>query len=82
MSDQSSIALLSAAELRRRVAGGELLPVDVLDACLEQIDRHNGPINAVVTLDPTAREQAHELERRLAAGETARQIFEAPGGDS
>ena len=80
MSDQSSIAFLSAAELRRRVAGGELLPVDVLDACLEQIDRHNGPINAVVTLDPTAREQAHELERRLAAGEDPGPLCGLPVG--
>ena len=69
MSDQGSIALLSATELRRRVAAGELSPVELLDACLEQVDRHNGLINAVVTLDPTAREQARELERRLAAGE-------------
>jgi amidase len=67
VSDRSSIALLSAAELRRRVASGKLSPVEVLDACLGQIDRHNGLINAVVTLDETAREQAHELERRLAA---------------
>jgi len=66
------IALLSATELRRRVAAGELSPVEVLEACLEQVDRHNEGINAVVTLDETAREQAHEqareIERRLAAG--------------
>jgi amidase len=65
----STIALLSATELRRLVAGGELSPVEVLDACLEQVDRHNDRINAVVTLDETAREQATALERRLAAGE-------------
>ncbi len=65
----STIALLSAAELRRRVAGGELSPVEVLDACLEQVDRHNDRINAVVTIDESAREQAAALERRLAEGE-------------
>ena len=51
------------------MAGGELSPVEVLDACLEQVERHNEKINAVVTLDETAREQAAALERRLAAGE-------------
>jgi len=51
------------------VAGGELSPVEVLDACLEQVDRHNDRINAVVTIDESAREQAAALERRLAEGE-------------
>ena len=51
------------------MAGGELSPVEVLDACLEQVGRHNDRINAVVTLDESAREQAAALERRLAAGE-------------
>ena len=68
MSAPSSLALLPAVELRRRVASGELSPVEVVDACLAQLDRHNGSINAVVTLDESAREQAIALERRLAAG--------------
>jgi amidase len=80
VSDPSSVALLSATELRRRMAGGELSPVDVLDACLEQIDRHNGSINAVVTLDESAREQARELERRLAAGEDPGPLCGLPVG--
>jgi amidase len=62
------------------MAGGELSPVDVLDACLEQIDRHNGSINAVVTLDESAREQARELERRLAAGEDPGPLCGLPVG--
>ena len=51
------------------MAGGELSPVEVLDACLEQVDRHHDRINAVVTIDESAREQAAALERRLAEGE-------------
>ena len=51
------------------MAGGELSPVEVLDACLEQVDRHNELINAVVTIDESAREQAAALERRLSEGE-------------
>lgn len=69
MSEDTSIARLPAVDLRRRICAGELSPVELLDACLERIDRLNDTINAVVTLDPTAREQALEQERRLAAGE-------------
>ncbi|NNK47345.1 MAG: amidase [Gemmatimonadetes bacterium] len=74
------MALLSAVELRRRVADGELSPVDVLDACLEQIDRHNDRINALVTPDESATEQARELERRLAAGENPGSLCGLPVG--
>lgn len=80
MSDPSSIALLSAAEIRRRVAGGELSPVEVLDACMHRIDRQNGVINAVVTLDPSAADQARDLERRLAAGEDPGPLCGLPVG--
>jgi amidase len=75
-----SIAFLPAAELRRRVADGELSPVEVLDACLEQVARHNGRINAVVTLDETAREQALDLERRIEAGEEPGALCGLPVG--
>ena len=66
------------------MATGELSPVEVLDACLEQVERHNGRINAVVTLDETAREQAdeqaREMERRLTAGEDAGLLCGLPVG--
>lgn len=80
MSDGVAIALLPAAELWRQVVGGELSPVEVLDACLEQVERHNDRINAVVTLDPTAREQARGLELRLAAGGGAGLLCGLPVG--
>ena len=80
MSAPSSLALLPAVELRRRVAGGELSPVEVLDACLAQVERHNDSINAVVTLDDTAREQAIALERRLSAGEDPGPLCGLPVG--
>jgi len=62
------------------MAGGELSPVEVLDACLEQVDRHNGRINAVVTLDATAREQALDLERRIEVGEDPGPLCGLPVG--
>ena len=64
-----SLALLPATEIARRVRAREVSPVEVLDACLAQVDRHNPALNAVVTLNPRAREDARALEARLARGE-------------
>ncbi|MFL5539825.1 MAG: amidase, partial [Longimicrobiaceae bacterium] len=64
-----SIALLPAAELARRVRARDLSPVEVLDACLERVEALTPSINAVVTLDPGARDAARALERRIGAGE-------------
>ncbi|HEX2091983.1 MAG TPA: amidase family protein [Longimicrobiaceae bacterium] len=66
---ENDLALLPAAELARRVRARELSPVEVLDACLERVERLNGVLNAVVTLNPRVREEAEALERRLARGE-------------
>ena len=64
-----SLALLPAHELARRVRARELSPVEVLDACLERVERLNPALNAVVTLNPRAHDEARELERRLGRGE-------------
>jgi amidase len=77
---EDSIALLPAAELARRVRARELSPVEVLDACLERVEALNPAINAVVTLDPGARDAAHALERRIAAGEDPGLLAGVPVG--
>src|ERR1043166_3733451 len=58
----------SACELARLVAGREVSPVEVLEACLARVERYNPLINAVVTLNPRARDDARALERRVAQG--------------
>ena len=68
MSRRDGIADLSACDLRRLVAGGELSPVEIVDACLERVARYNGVINAVVTLNDRARDDARALEREVARG--------------
>jgi amidase len=75
-----SIALLPAAELARRVRARELSPVEVLDACLERVEALNPALNAVVTLDPRARDAARALERRIAAGERVGALAGVPVG--
>ncbi len=59
----------SALELRDLVARREVSPVQVIEAALARIERYNPVINAVVTLNPHALDDARELERRLARGE-------------
>ncbi len=61
---KSEIALLSAAELKRRLERRELSPVEVVEACLQQVERFNPRLNAIVTLNERALEEARELEKR------------------
>jgi amidase len=64
----SSSALQLAGALRRR----ELSAVELLDACLDAVDRCNPEINAVIWRnDEAARADAMEADRRLAQGDEA-----------
>ena len=49
MSD--NLMLRPAVELAAMIASGELSPVELVDACLAEIDRRNAPLNALVTVD-------------------------------
>jgi amidase len=60
---------LTAAEIARRVAVGELSAVESLERSLARYEALNPMLNAVVTLNPAAREEAEALDRRVAAGE-------------
>ncbi len=69
MSDRS-ICFLTATELVRRIRARELSSREVMDAHLEQIDRVNPKVNAIVTLvADEARRQARLADERLARGE-------------
>jgi amidase len=62
----------SALELAAALRAGELSSVELLDACLAEVDRLNDSINAVVWRDDEdARAQARIADERLAAGEEA-----------
>lgn len=65
------LAFRPAVELARLVAARELSPVELLDSCLERIERLDGQLNSVVTLDADrARATARAAEAR-AGGEDA-----------
>ncbi|HEU0051621.1 MAG TPA: amidase, partial [Longimicrobium sp.] len=80
MPDPSSIALLPAAELARRVRARELTPTEVLTACMERLERLNPVLNAVVTINPNAFDEARALERRIEAGEDVGPLAGLPVG--
>src|SRR5438105_7717027 len=69
-----------ATELRRLVADREVSPVEVVQACLARFERYNGAINAVVTLNERALDDAGVLERRLARGEPPGPLCGLPVG--
>jgi amidase len=59
----------SASDLRRLIVSGEVSAADVVEASLERVDALNGTINAVVTLNPQAVDDARAIDRRIARGE-------------
>ncbi|HYJ66788.1 MAG TPA: amidase [Nocardioidaceae bacterium] len=64
------IALLSATELVRRYAAGELSPVDATQAALDRVDAYDSSVNALCLVDPDrALAAARESEARWARGE-------------
>ena len=66
----SEICYMTATELTRRIRARELSAVEVMRAHLDQIDRVNPVVNAVVTLLPEqALEQASAADEAIARGE-------------
>jgi len=75
-----SLADRSATDLRRLVATRDVSPVEVVQACLDRVEHYNPAVNAVVTLNPRALDDARELERRLARGENPGLLCGLPVG--
>lgn len=71
---------LSASDLRRSLESGELSPVDVIEASLARVERYNGTVNAVVTLNERAVEDARALEAARSRGAEPGPLFGLPVG--
>ena len=74
------VARLSASELRRLIDDRELSCVEAVEACLTQIERYNDKINAVVTLNAAAVDEARQLDKRLASGDSVGVLAGIPVG--
>lgn len=72
---------LDARAVADQVRAGELKATEVLDACLERIDRINPELNAFVFVDEgRARAVASEIDERVAAGEDPGPLAGVPLG--
>ncbi|MBP0444002.1 amidase [Roseomonas sp. SSH11] len=60
---------LTALEARRLIGTKRLSPVELLDSCLKRIEAVNPAINAVVAIDPRAREAARRAEEAVMRGD-------------
>ncbi|WP_192253488.1 amidase [Mesorhizobium silamurunense] len=73
------IVFSSTIELAAAIAARDISAVEALDAHLAQIDRRNGAVNAVVTLDQKgAIERARQADRALARGDTLGPLHGVP----
>ena len=71
---------LSAADIAQKVAARELSPVAVIEAALQRIAKLNPRLNAIVTLNPHALDDARVLERRIGRGEPVGALAGVPVG--
>ncbi len=74
------LTLRPASDLRREIAEGHLGPVELVEASLARVEALNDELGAMVTLNPQALDDARELERRQAAGETPGPLHGLPVG--
>ena len=58
--DSDRLTSVTASELAGLIAGGDVSPVDVVEAYLERIDRYNAKLNAFITV---TRDQAIRAAR-------------------
>lgn len=65
-----SVALESLAAVSARLKAREISPVELVQECLNRIDRHDGSINSFISVyAEEAIELAHELEREIVSGQ-------------
>ena len=65
-----NIVFATASQLAQMIRDREVSAVEVLEAYLKQIDRHNSKLNAIATLNvERARKKAIEADEALARGE-------------
>ena len=71
---------LSATEIASRVAARKLSPVEVVKTALARVAELNPGLNAIVTLNERALDDAGELEQRIARGESVGRLAGVPVG--
>jgi Asp-tRNA(Asn)/Glu-tRNA(Gln) amidotransferase A subunit family amidase len=66
----NDLVQLSAVEARRMIGAKQISPVELLDACIAQIEKYNPAVNAICATDfDRAREQAERDEQAVMEGD-------------
>ncbi len=66
----SNLNELSITEASKKLAAGEVTSLQLTEACLAEIEKRNGSLNAYLEVFADAREQAKAADSRRAAGES------------
>ncbi len=81
MTARDQLLSLSAVELRRRIGTKEISPVELLEACIERIERFNPAVNAIcATAYERARREAKAAEAAARRGESLGLLHGLPTG--
>ncbi len=72
--------MTSARAIASAVRGRHVSAVDVLSQALATVERLNGSLNAIVTLNPSALDDARRLDARVAAGDDVGVLAGVPVG--
>ncbi|MGE5526935.1 MAG: amidase [Rhodospirillaceae bacterium] len=81
MAGTTDLALLSAAEQGRLIRARKISPVELVQRCLERIERYDGTLRAYITVCADAALQAaREAEREIAAGRYRGPVHGIPYG--
>ncbi len=76
----AGVAIESASVIAARVRAREVSAVAVVEEALARIARHNGALNAIVTLAPHAVDEARAIDERIARGEDVGPLAGVPVG--
>ena len=60
---------LDATEMARLILSKKISPVEIIEACLNQIEKFNPSINAIVTLADRSIDRARKAEQAIMRGE-------------
>src|SRR5689334_14660682 len=81
MTGSEELLSLSAVELRRRVGTKEISPVELLDACIDRIERLNPAVNAITAVCyERARSEARAAEKAVLQGDVLGLLHGLPAG--
>lgn len=71
---------LSATEARFLIGAKAISPVELMDSCLQRIEKVNGPVNGVVAVDAQARAMAAAAEATVMRGDLLGPLHGLPIG--